>query len=168
MKRLLGLILLLFSFWLIVGGCKTKTITNTSVTKDSTANNSNVSKSKDVKDSTIVTPKVEIRTIIINPCDSNGNLKPFNQTVKNGQGKATIRTVHDSIYIDCDCDATIQRFRSEITAKDSMISSLKTHAIMTSDSKTIEVVKYEMPIWGWALIAALVLLIILLLKQIFL
>lgn len=150
-KILLALVAALLVSLLFVG-CKTKTITTTKETKDSSNVAASSKSLKEVNDSTIIKPKAEIRYIVINPCDSNGKLKPINQSSKNGSAKSTIKGKGDTLLIDCDCDEQISRFRSEISTKDSTISSLKTHALMTSETKTIEVEKYKTPFWNWVLI----------------
>ena len=137
---------------LLFVGCKTKTITKSEIKSDSTASKIVTNTVYITKDSIVYKPKVEIQYQVINPCDSNGHLKPINQTSKSGSGKSSLRSKGDTLFVDCDCDEQIQRFKSELSTKDSIISSLKTHALMTSETKTIEVEKYKTPFWNWVLI----------------
>ena len=145
--------------WLFMAiGCLSKKQSTSSVKIDSTSTRSAVIKTKNVIDSTVTTPQVVIKTVIINPCDSNGKLKPINQSVSAGQGKASVKTQHDTLMIDCDCDATIQRYRKEIEIKDSTLAILKGRYETDTKQSVIEVT----PSWCWKLIAFLLLVIIIL------
>lgn len=154
---------------LLLFGCKTKTISKSETKSDSTASKVITNTVYITKDSIVYKPKVEIQYQVINPCDSNGKLKPINQTSKNGSAKSTIKGKGDTLLIDCDCDEQINRFRSEISSKDSTISSLKTHVSSSLNDRQTEVVKYKTPFWNRVLIIFLVILsgslIIILIKK---
>lgn len=141
-------------------GCKTRSSSNNSVTNDSVTNSLKLVTNKEINDSVHVKPKVEIRTVIVNPCDSNGKLKPINQSVNTGSGVLKTTSNKDTLFVDCDCDEQIQRFRTEIRSKDSLVSTLKTKFIMDSKNQTITV--EVTPLWVWKVITAMLLLIIIL------
>lgn len=136
-------------------GCKTKNVSNTSVTNDSATIKSLVNKTSSINDSVRAIPKVEIKYVISNPCDSLGKLKPINQSTTSGSGKSTIKSKGDTLLIDCDCDEQIQRFRTEIKNKDSLVYQLKTSAIMQHEKQTVTI--KEIPWYAYLIMAILVL-----------
>lgn len=151
----LTLLKLLVIVWIVgvaiatLTGCKTKQVTK-SVEKDSTEVKK-IEKTEET-DSTVIKPKVEIKTIIINPCDSNGKLKPINQTQQTGQGKLTTKTIHDTLEIDCNCDEEVSRYRRSITEKDSTIQMLKMREVMKQDT----IIEHASTWYIWVLVGLLI------------
>jgi hypothetical protein len=130
-------------------GCKPqKTLVNHTEKNDS----SSVVKTHElqkIEDKTKETPSANIQTRIATPCDSNGHLKPFTQEVNVGKAHSKIRVVHDSIYVDCQCDSTVDRLRTEVLIKDSMNSQLQKQVSDTRTERTIE--KPYTPWYFWLL-----------------
>jgi archaellin len=129
-------------------GCKAQKVVNHTEKNDS----SSVVKTHEVlkiEDKTKETPTANIQTKIATPCDSNGHLKPFTQEVNVGKAHSKIRIVHDSIYVDCQCDSTVDRLRTESLFKDSLNSQLQKQV---SDTRT-ETIKEKafVPWYFWAL-----------------
>lgn len=165
-KALIGIfiILVVFNFF----GCKT--ITNTSEVKkhdsSSVATNNNTS----VFDSAAYLAGVKMGTKVINPCDSNGKLKPINQTTTNGHGTSRIYTKHDTLFVDCECEGTVNRLRVEVYQKDSAYKSLSKVAERLAQTEIKEVVKtpwyFEYALAGLAIIILILGLWVLKLKLI--
>ena len=131
-------------------GCNVKKniVKNSSIEiNDSTK--SNVKKSSEVFDSSSIKPAVKINQAVKNPCDSNGQLKPIYQQSKSGQGKSTIRTVHDTLYVDCECDEQVNRLRVEKYASDSSYEQ----RLVDKQSEILEMKKVSnvIPLWCWVI-----------------
>jgi hypothetical protein len=89
-----------------------------------------------VFDSAAYLAGVKMGTKVINPCDSNGKLKPINQTTTNGHGTSRIYTKHDTLFVDCECEGTVNRLRIEISSKDSTISKLQKEKEVSDKAET--------------------------------
>jgi hypothetical protein len=163
MRKIAIVLLIMFGVLLtslVFIGCKSTTSFTNKETKDTSSSSQVTNKETKIKDSSRVQPKVEIKYVIVNPCDSNGKLKPINQSINAGGGKLKTTSNKDTLFIDCDCDEQIQRFRTEIRNKDSLVSNLKTRLIIDSKKETINV--EVTPVWVWKVITGLLLLIIIL------
>jgi len=55
-----------------------------------------------------LTPKRLNELVIYSPCDSLGNLKPFNYTLGSGNDKLIVKTIHNTIYIEQNLDSIKQ------------------------------------------------------------
>lgn len=97
---------------LLLIGCKTKHTTTTSISKDS------IYKKEILK---IALPQLN-EIVIDNPCDSLGNLKPFNYTFTSDKVKTTLKAINDTIYleqnIDSLIDVRIEEYKSSHKSKD--------------------------------------------------
>ena len=163
MRKIAIVLLIMFGVLLtslLFIGCKTTTSAINKETKDTSSSSQVTNNETEIKDSSRIQPKVEIKYVIVNPCDSNGKLKPINQSTSNGSGKLKTTSNKDTLFIDCDCEEQIQHFRTEIRNKDSLVSNLKTRLIIDSKNETIKV--EITPVWVWKLIAFLLLVILIL------
>lgn len=89
------------------------------ITTDSSGQVSNKNTLNESSDSSYEKPAVNHSIKITNPCDSNGNLKPGTYQTGSAKSKLVIRVVHDTVYVDCDCEASIYRFKKEKLTTDS-------------------------------------------------
>jgi hypothetical protein len=76
-------------------------------------------------DSSYEKPPVNYGVQLSNPCDSNGKLKQLSLQLGNSKAGLRVKTIHDTIYIDCDCEGSISRFRSEKVKSDSSFVELQ-------------------------------------------
>lgn len=146
LRKYVGVLLVLF-----LAGCSVpkKSLQVISNSDTSTA----VKQTTVVEDSIIVIPAATLRAVIINPCDSIGRLKPSLQQSKSGGSNLSIRMVHDSILVDCNCDEQISRFKKEISNRDSVIR-------LSSETKTTQVntaIEYRTPWYNKVAIFLLIL-----------
>ena len=82
-----------------------------------------------------ITPAQLNSIVIDSPCDSLGNLKPFNYTLESGNDKLTVKNIHNKINIEQKKDS------SKSVETDTFKSSTKT-------SNTITKVPY-IPKWAY-------------------
>lgn len=92
---------------LFAPSCASKKQITTTTQTDSTGTK------KTVTDSLIkeVTPAIKTQLTLPNPCDSNGVLKAFAFTQTAGKTALKVRTIHDTLYVDCACDESIKQYR---------------------------------------------------------
>lgn len=116
--------------------CRAKTITIETHTTDT------LRVEKIVK----ITPAQLNNLVIDSPCDSLGNLKPFNYSFGNGKNKTTVKTIKNAIVVEQNLDSIKSVWEKEYKAK-------------TSTSEIVKV-KYKTPAWVWKVIAFLLLVIL--------
>ena len=165
---LLLIFLLLLGIIVLVHGCKPVQKTNNQtleIAKKDSAN-TNVIKSSDVFDSSTLLPEVKINSVIANPCDSFGKLKPINQTIDNGKAHVKIITLHDTLHVDCNCDATINRLRIEKYKSDSSYTNLQKVAERLAKYTVTTKIEKEIPWYVYLGLAGLALIILILLLYI--
>jgi hypothetical protein len=121
--------------------------------KDIDSNKIVVNNRTEKKEDTKITPPAKIQTAVSNPCDEKGKLKPFTQQVDVGKAHAKIRIVHDSIYVDCGCDSTVDRLIVESTFKDSLNTRLQKQIRQESTVLTKEV--FITPWYMWLIVGIL-------------
>jgi hypothetical protein len=131
--------------------------------KDSTNVNSMVNKATSVFDSANVTPPLTQNITIINPCDSFGKLKPFNQSIKSGKSGLNARTKDNTLIIESDCEGTVNRLRVEKSQNDSFYSSFILHQ---SDSLATIIKNEKASAQGWKMSFYLLLILVILLAGI--
>ena len=124
--------------------------------KKSVINNTSIDTIK-VEKIITVTPKRLNTLIIDSPCDSLGNLRPFNYTLGTGKDKLIVKAIHNKLYVYQNLDSIKQVW--EKSAKISIKDKLEIR------------IKEVIPAWVWkyiviSLIIKLLLLTFILRKQI--
>jgi len=88
---------------LIIVSCKTKKTFTTTDSKDTI---------KTVKIVKITNPQLN-NIVIDDPCDSLGNLKPFNYTFVSDKIKTSLKAINDTIYLEQNIDSIKDVWESE-------------------------------------------------------
>lgn len=131
MKKIL-LILIAISLF----SCKAKTITIETHTTDT------LRVEKIIK----ITPAQINSLVIDNPCDSLGDLKPFNYSFGTGKNKMSLKAKNNTIYLEQNLDSIKSVWEKEYKAK-------------TSTSEIVKEI-YKTPVWVWKVIAFLLFVIL--------
>ncbi|MFZ2432516.1 MAG: hypothetical protein WAW57_15360 [Lutibacter sp.] len=95
-----------------------------------------------------ITPAQLNNLVIESPCDSLGNLKPFNYSFGSENNKTTVKTLKNTIVIEQNLDSLKSVWEKEYKAS-------------TFKSEKVEII-YKTPNWNWKIIAVMGLIIILL------
>ena len=118
---MIRLLFIIAGLAMALSGCKpTKGYqSDKEITNDSSSQVSNKNTLKESSDSSYEKPAVNHSIKISNPCDSNGKLKPGSFQTGSAKSKLVVRVVHDTAYVDCDCEGSIARYKSEKLTTDS-------------------------------------------------
>jgi len=88
---------------------------------------------------------------IDSPCDSLGNLKPFNYTFTSDKVKTTLKATNDTIYLEQNIDSLLDIREKEVR------KSIKT--------KDKLIIKYKTPRWIWYSVLLNILLLLYISKR---
>lgn len=97
------------------------------------------------------TPAQLNELVIDNPCDSLGNLKPFQYNTSSGKVKTIIKTIDNTIYVQQNIDSLYQVWEKEYKSK--------------FQSKYKEVEVPVIPKWAWWSLLGNVIVILYLIKK---
>jgi hypothetical protein len=117
-------------------GCKAKRIEHT-IFRTDTIKTSSIIK--------IIEPQIT-DLFIDKPCDSLGNLKPFNYTFGSGKTKTVLKAVNDTIYLEQNIDSIVN-------------SKIDTYKASSVKEKEIFIQYKNKKLMWWSLFANFVLLI---------
>lgn len=129
-------LIILLAFLLI--GCRAKKITLNTHSTDT------IRIEKIIK----ITPAQLNRLTIESPCDSLGNLKPFNYSFGNGNNKTSLKSINNTIIVTQNLDSIKQVWEKE-------------HQKTSFTSEKVETI-YKTPNWNWKIMAIMALIIALL------
>jgi hypothetical protein len=95
-----------------------------------------------------ITPSQINNLTIDTPCDSLGNLKPFNYTFGSDKNKTTVKTLNNTIYIEQNLDSIKSIWEKE--QNKSTFTSSKSEII------------YKTPSWNYKVMAIMIIIIVVL------
>ena len=155
---------------LVLFGCNTpKIITSTDQSKIKTDSiHQSVNTDKNIFDSThekaAATGEIDFN---IN-CDSNGNAAAVDIAIKQGESGMSIKTTgHNTYKAKYNCEKEVNRWRTEVIKRDSLLSHKSDSIIYKTQLVTKEITVYRTPWYNEVLFIVLGLIILILLIYIF-
>lgn len=148
MKKLL----LLFIFFAVAFGCRSKKIVSEESNRDRDSSSVRIERVIDTVFRDRVIEKIRpvySEVIVEKPCDSAGNLIPVNYNIGSGGNSFHVFSENGKLYINQKIDSVESSFEKQYRARWEKDSLALRNTLISESSTTEEIVRYVYPWWWW-------------------